>query len=172
MASPRVLVREDGQGGKARFIPPAPDFGWQLLGWLGWVFLIVGGIDIALTWYPFNLGNPDWEFGTISSTLDSLPVTTMGLAILLASSVARGWKLGIRIFSILLLVAALLVVAAIVIYLLNLPLAFKSVTEPILRTGLKKAVTKTISQGVFYPTAFVIMGMQGWRHANRSRAVQ
>ena len=170
MASPRVLVREDGHGTRTSFLPPAPDFGWQLLGWLGWTFLIVGTLDVALAWYPFNLGNPDWEFGTISSTLDSLPVPTLGLGLLLGSSVARGWKTGTRVFAVLLIVAALLILAAGVIYLLNIPLAFKTVQEPLLRTGLKKAVTKSIGQGVLYPLAFVITAVQGWRHANRSRA--
>ena len=168
MASPRVLVREDARGGRS-YLPPAPDFGWQLLGWLGATFLIVGMLDIALAWYPFNLGNSEWEFGTISSTFDSLPVVTLGLALLLGSSVARGWKAGVRIFAGLLILAALMILAALVIYGLNLPLAFKSVQDPLLRTGLKKAVTKAIGQGVFYPAAFLIIALKALRHANRSR---
>ena len=170
MASPRVLVREDERSGRS-YLPPAPDFGWQVIGWLGVTFLLVGGLDIALAWYPFNLGNAEWEFGTISQTFDGLPVVTMGLALCLGAAIARGWRQGVRLFGILFLVAAVLIIAALVIYGLNLPLAFKSVQNPLLRTGLKKAVTKAIGQGVFYPAAFIIMGLKALRHASRSRSV-
>ncbi|HET7111798.1 MAG TPA: hypothetical protein VFI41_13080, partial [Gemmatimonadales bacterium] len=71
MASPRVLVREDTEGRKRSWRPPAPDFGWKLLGWVGGVLLIVGLIDLGLAFYPPMFGNPNWEFGTVSSQLNS-----------------------------------------------------------------------------------------------------
>jgi hypothetical protein len=55
------------------------DFGWYLLGWIGLAFALVGGFDLALIWIPLGFGNPEWEFGTVSATLDGLPVTTLGL---------------------------------------------------------------------------------------------
>lgn len=168
MASPRILVREDDQPKNVQ-LAPAPDFGWRLIGVLGLVFLAVGFLDIALAWYPFNYGNPEWEFATVSSTLDSFPVPTLGLALLLGAAVATGMRRGVRVWSVVLIVVAVLVLMAGVIYLLNLPLAFQSVQEPVLRTGLKKAVTKTIGQLVLYPAAFVTMAIMGLRHAGTKR---
>ena len=41
---------------------------WPVLDWLGLAFLLMGLVDLALAWFPLGLGNPEWEFGTISAT--------------------------------------------------------------------------------------------------------
>jgi hypothetical protein len=169
MASPRVLVREDTEGRKRSWRPPAPDFGWKLLGWVGGVLLIVGLIDLGLAMYPPMFGNPNWEFGTVGSQLNSLPVPMLGLALLLGAAVARGWILGTRVWAIVGIVMAVLILAAAVIWALNLPLAFRSVQEPAARLGLKKSVAKSIAQAIPYPVAFLWIGWQGFRHSRAQR---
>jgi hypothetical protein len=169
MASPRVLVREDSEGRKRSWRPPAPDFGWKLLGWVGGVLLIVGLIDLGLAFYPPMFGNPNWEFGTVSSSLNSLPVPMLGLALLLGAAVARGWVLGTRVWAIVGIVLAVCILAAAVIWALNLPLAFKSVQEPVARLGLKKSVAKSVAQAILYPVAFLWIGWQGLRHVRAQR---
>ncbi len=169
MASPRVLVREDTEGRKRSWRPPAPDFGWKLLGWVGGVLLIVGLIDLGLAMYPPMFGNPNWEFGTVSAQLNSLPVPMLGLALLLGAAVARGWILGTRVWAIVGIVMAVLILAAAVIWALNLPLAFRSVQEPAARLGLKKSVAKSVAQAILYPVAFLWIGWQGLRHARVQR---
>ncbi len=169
MASPRVLVRDDTEGRKRSWRPPAPDFGWKLLGWVGGVLLIVGLIDLGLAFYPPMFGNPNWEFGTVSSSLNSLPVPMLGLALLLGAAVARGWVLGTRVWAIVGIVLAVFIVAAAVIWALNLPLAFKSVQDPVARLGLKKSVAKSVAQAILYPVAFLWIGWQGLRHVRAQR---
>lgn len=168
MAPPRILVREDEQG-KRSYLTPAPDFGWQLISILGGTYALLGLLDIALTWYPFAFGNPDWEFGTVASTLDGLPVPTLGVALLLGAAVARGSKRAVRIWSTVLIVMAVTVLAIGVVYLLNVPLAFKTVQEPMIRTGLKKAVSKAVGQMLLYPVAFGIMAVMGLKHSRVTR---
>lgn len=169
MASPRVLVREDTEGRKRSWRPPAPDFGWKLLGWVGGVLLLIGLIDIGLAFYPPMFGNPNWEFGTVSSSLNSLPVPMLGLALLLGAAVARGWVLGTRVWAIVGIVLAVCILAAAVIWALNLPLAFRSVQDPVARLGLKKSVAKSVAQIILYPVAFLWIGWQGLRHARAQR---
>lgn len=169
MASPRVLVREDTEGRKRSWRPPAPDFGWKLLGWVGGVLLIVGLLDLGLAFYPPMIGNPNWEFGTVSAQLNSLPVPMLGLALLLGAAVARGWILGTRVWAIVAIVMAVLIVAAAVLWALNLPLAFRSVQEPAARLGLKKSVAKSVAQSILYPVAFLWIGWQGLRHSRTQR---
>ena len=169
MASPRVLVREDTEGRKRSWRPPAPDFGWKLLGWVGGVLLLIGLIDIGLAFYPPMFGNPNWEFGTVSSSLNSLPVPMLGLALLLGAAVARGWILGVRVWAIVGIVLAVCILAAAVIWALNLPLAFRSVQEPVARLGLKKSVAKSVAQVILYPVAFLWIGWQGLRHVRAQR---
>lgn len=169
MAAPRVLVRDEDRGAKKRWIPPAPDFGWELMGLLGIVFFLMGCLDILLAGYPFQFGNPEWEFGTIGSWLNALSVPTLGLTLLIGAAVARGWALGVKIWSIVLLLGALIVLGLLVVYSLNLPLAFRAVQEPLARTGLKKSVAKTVIQGLFYPTVFLIVAFKAWRHSGARR---
>jgi hypothetical protein len=169
MASPRVLVRDESESRKRSWRPPAPDFGWQLLGWVGGVLLIVGLLDLGLAFYPPMFGNANWEFGTVGSSLNSLPVPMLGLALLLGAAVARGWVLGMRVWAIIGIVLAVLVLAAAALWALNLPLAFRSVQEPVARLGLKKSVAKTVAQAILYPVAFLWIGWQGMRHAGAKR---
>ena len=169
MESPRILVREETAGARKSFLPPSPDFGWSLLGLAGITFFVVGVLDLGLTGYPFQFGNPDWEFGTVGSVLNGLPVPMLGLALLIGSAAARGWQLGLRIWSIVALLAALVIVAALVLYALNLPLVFKTVQEPLLRTGIKKSVLKTLVQALIYPTVFGILSYRAWRHSGAVR---
>jgi hypothetical protein len=169
MASPRVLVREDTEGRKRSWRPPAPDFGWKLLGWVGGVLLIVGLIDLGLAFYPPMFGNPNWEFGTVSSQLNSLPVPMLGLALLLGAAVARGWILGTRVWAIVAIVMAVLIVAAAVLWALNLPLAFRSVQDPAARLGLKKTEAKSVAHSIQYPVAIHWIGWQPLRHSRTQR---
>jgi hypothetical protein len=169
MASPRVLVRDETDKRKRSWLPPAPDFGWQLLGFIGVVLLISGLLDIGLAMYPLMFGNPNWEFGSIGSALNALPVPMLGLALVMGAAVARGWTLGIRIWAVLCFVAAALILVAVAIWALTLPLAFKTVQEPVARQGLKKSVAKTVAQAILYPVAFAWIGWKGLRHARAQR---
>jgi hypothetical protein len=148
-------------------LTPAPEFGWYLLSWIGLVFVLVGGLDLALTWYPFGFGNPEWEFGTVSAVFDGLPVPTLGLALLLGAGVAAGSRWLVRVMAIALALAALAIVVAFVLYATNIPIALQTVTEPLVRLGLKKAITKTCGQALFYSVFFVWVAVKGWAHTAR-----
>jgi len=169
MAAPRVLVRDEDSATRKRWIPPAPDFGWELLGLIGGVFVFMGALDIVLSGYPYQFGNPEWEFGTIGGWLNGLSVPALGMALLIGSAVARGWRLGVRLWAILLVLAAVIVLGLLVIYSLNLPLASRAVTEPAVRTALKKSVLKTLIQGLFYPVVFLMIAWKAWRHSGAAR---
>lgn len=162
MSAPKVLVQE--AAAKPR-LAPAPDFGWYLIGWIGLVFAVVGGMDLLLTWYPLNLGNTEWEFGTVTAALDGLPAFTLGIALLMGSGAARGDRLLMRVMAIVFALLALLILAAAVLYVTDLPIALKAVTQPVIRTGLKKAITKTVGQAVVYPLAYLWIARMAWRHS-------
>lgn len=162
MSAPKVLVQE--APAKPR-LSPAPDFGWYLIGWIGVVFAAVGGMDLLLAWYPLNLGNSEWEFGTVSAALDGLPVLTLGLALLMGSGAARGERWLMRTTALIFVVLAVLILAAALLYASDLPIALKAVTQPVVRTGLKKAITKTAGQAVLYPLAYLWIARMAWRHS-------
>jgi hypothetical protein len=169
LAAPQILVPEEEIAKARRRLPPAPDYGWYLMGWLGLVFVIVGGCTLVLSWYPTLIGNPQWEFGTVSSTYDNLPITALGLGLLLAAGVARGIRWWTRIAAVVFLLLALIVIGGLVLYATNIPLALRSVTDPLARSGLKRAIVKSLLQGVMYGGVFCILGVSALRHSRALR---
>lgn len=163
MSAPKVLVQQEGTA-KPR-LTPAPDFAWALFGWLGIVFTAVGGLDLLLTWYPLHFGNPEWEFGTVSASLDGLPVTTLGLVMLMGTGVARGQRWLVRTAAAAMVLLAVAILAAALLYLTNVPIALDAVTQPAIRTGLKKAIAKATAQSILYPIAYVLIAVKAWRHS-------
>ena len=137
--------------------------GWKLLFVLGWLFTVVGLLNTVLLWYPFRFGVPEYEFGSVAASLDGLPVTMMGLTLALAGSRARGMAGASLLATVLLWVVSALVIAGGVLYWLNVPLALQQVTEPVIRTGIKKSMAKVTVQALVYPAAMIAMAIMGSR---------
>ncbi len=164
----RKVLRPEKEKPERQPLEQSPDFGWYLLGWVGLVFALVGGFDLLLTWYPLNFGNPDWEFGTITAALDGLPVTTLGLALLLGVAVARGKRWLVRTMAVVFVALAVVIVLAAMLYATDVPIALQSMTDPLIALGLKKAIAKTTVQALLYPVAFVWIAVKAWRHSAKS----
>ena len=163
MGEPRVLVRPEKPGFGS--LTPAPEFAWLLLGWVGLTFSAVGGFDVLLAWYPPLFGNAEWEFGTVTASLNGLPLFTMGMALLLGAAVARGSRWAVRLVAGVFVVVALAVILAVLLWATNVPLALHSVTDPVVKTGLKKAIVKTGAQAIAYPVGFAWVGIKAWRYS-------
>ena len=170
VTGPQVLVREDEK--ERRRLVPTPDVGWYLLGAMGLVFAVVGFTDLALVWYPANFGSAEFEFGSVTQTMNSLPLPTLGLTLLLASGVARGSKWAVRLSVVALLLVVVAILGMALLHLTTVPQALKAPVEPLARTGLKKAIAKTVLQFLMYPLALLYVSVKAWRHASAStRAV-
>lgn len=143
---------------------------WGVLGFVGAAFIIMGGTDIALAWYPSAFGNPEWEFGAISATLNGVALPTLGLYLLLAYGLAANRaaaKLAAGI-----LAAALLVslIGLAFVYLTVVPLALRSVAaNALVSSGMKKAIVKAIVLLLAYGSLFVAAAHAGFRGRVRSR---
>lgn len=136
---------------------PRPELGWTLLRILGFTFIVAGGVDLALLWYPSRMGTPEFEFATISSFVAGLPVVTMGLVALAISAAGtgqRGWQLAVAVVAIL-MVAALVVLAA--IFATTIPLALR-VAGLEVKTGIKKSIVRAAIQFAGYGIAYLALG--------------
>lgn len=141
-----------------------PDVAWTVVGEVGALLAVVGVIDLALAWYPLSFGNPEWEFGTVTTTLDGLPATAIGLGMVLAAALFLEKRLLGRVVAGLLGLLGLLILAMGLMYVTTLPMAWASVNEPVLQEGLLKAITKTLVQALLYPAVFIGVALQGWRN--------
>ncbi len=160
MAAARIVVKPEE---RARVLPnPDPLAAWYLLGGIGFVFAVVAGADLALAWYPLAFGDAEWEFGTVTTVFNGLPLLAVGLGLLFAGGVARGRVWLVRIASGLLLALALVILAALVLYATTLSTALATV-DPNLKGGLIKGIVRTGLQGLVYPVGFIWMAVRGFR---------
>ena len=164
MTGPQILVRED-EAERRKHLTPSPDMGWYLLGAVGLVFFIVGLFDVALAWYPLNFGNPEYEFGTYSQVMNFMPLPLLGLALVLAGGVARGIKWVPRAVAVVMILMVASILVGAVLYATNIPQALDAVKEPLIRTGLKKQIFKTLVQTIIYPIVLLYVSVKAWRHA-------
>ncbi len=163
MTASRILLKSDDKNRST--LDPAPDRGWYLLGGIGLVFAVVSLSDLVLAWYPLRLGDGEWEFGTVTTVLNGMPLLTMGLALAFGAAVARGKMVMLRLFALLFGVLAVVLVGCLTLYARNVPIALAAVTDPEIHLGLQKAIIKTVAEGVLYPLAFAWIAILGWKHA-------
>jgi hypothetical protein len=157
IAADSAPLRQGGRGGSDA---------WRTLAWIGWAFAMLGLIDVALGWYPAAFGNAEWEFGTISGTLNALAIPMLGLYLALASAIARGDRRSGRTLAVVmgLLLAVILLLGA--IYLTVLPIAIKAVSSnALVALGMKKAVVKALTLGVVDAVLLGAGMAKGWRAA-------
>ena len=142
----------------------APVDAWRRLGWIGISFTILGLLDIGLGWYPTAFGNPEWEFGTISGSLNALAIPMLGLYLALASAIARADRRSARIVAVFMGVLLLVILALGVLYVTVLPLAIKAVAgNALVALGIKKAIVKAVMLGLVDSVLLVVGLVKGWR---------
>jgi len=166
MTSARILIKSDekNRGG----LEPSPATGWYLLGGIGLVFSVVALADLVLAWYPLTFGDREWEFGTLTTVFGGLPLFAMGLMLVLGAAVAKGNLRLLQFWSVVLGLVGLVLLVLLLLYIRTVPVALETVTDPVLKVGLKKAILKTVLQGVLYPAGFLWVAIAGWKHARRA----
>jgi hypothetical protein len=158
---PRILVHDDPARG--RLVVDSAR-AWRWIGWFSLVLTVVGVADWIIAWIPFRLGSPEWEFGTIVATFAGLPLVTMGMAGLLASGVASGRRWVVMSTGIGMLLLALFILAASIIFALDVPLAMRAV-EGVARIGIMKAIAKSAVTGGLFLLVYVVGGVSAMRLA-------
>lgn len=141
--------------------PPA--LHWKVLAATGLAITLVGCVDILLLWYPPAFGAPDWEFGTVSSTMDALPLVTIGAAVVAASSIAIGLRRVARSLALWCWIVVIALSSAFVLYLLTVPVALQS-GDGAMQFAIRKSIAKTSLFAAIYVVLYVWLGWYLWRH--------
>lgn len=162
--APRVLIRED-RAAHTPVLAASPGTAWRSLAWFGLLLAVIGLADVALRWYPLGIGSPEWEFATISASLGSLPLATMGLAAMLASFMARGVRGGIIALGLILLLLALLVGAAYALFVLDIPLALRAPAPAAL--AVRQTIVRTSVMGLGFGVGYLAAAIAAFRFLSR-----
>jgi hypothetical protein len=141
---------------------------WTIMSWVGIGFLVMSGTDIALAWYPTSFGNPEWEFGAISASLNAFAIPTLALYLILASAIARRHVGFTRVLAAILVLLALIIAALGLIYATVVPQAFTSVSQnELLASGMRRAVLKAVVLICAYLVLMVAGAIRAWRVSGR-----
>lgn len=140
-----------------------PEAAWRVLTEIGFALAIVGGADLILAWYPLAFQNPEWEFGTVTATLDGMPVLALGLGLMLAGSLTSGSRWLTRTVVFVFGFLGFAIIAAALLYATNIPLALQAISDPTVRIGLFKAILKSTVQAIVYSSVFLWIAFRGWR---------
>ena len=144
----------------------------------GAAFCLAGGIDALLFLFPASFGDSNWEFGTIGQLMDTLPLPTIGVLLLAVGIRALGTRpIWTRILTAATALVALLLAGMIVIFLLDLPIAWKSMSEhsgvqatALVRAGLQRGIVKAFLLLLGYLGCYVTMTIALWRSPKDRRA--
>jgi len=168
VAAPNVFVGKQAPAAKPRAGVPY-DSAVAPLTLVGGLALVAASlVDIALAWYPVGIGNAEWEFGTITATLNGLPLLTIGAVLALHGAVAMRRRWFTRSFCVGLWLFVAFLLGCGFIYATDVPIALKNVTEPLARTGLIRAVAKAGFLLVVFIATYTVLSVQAWRStANR-----
>jgi hypothetical protein len=146
-----------------------PDFAmvWRAALLAGIVLGFVGLVDIAFVWYPPHWSNVDWEFGSVSTTFDALPLPTIGIVSMLVAAAANGRRLPMRLMGVAILLLALLWVVFAVVFVLDVPVVVHAV-DPQLKATVKRAIVKTGLIASAYIVLYTVLGVWALRRARAS----
>jgi hypothetical protein len=155
---PHVLIQADRLSADPITVS-APRTAWRILGRFGVLLAAIGAVDIVLHWYPASFGSPEWEFGTVATTLGSLPLPTIGLLAVLASALARAVKANLVAVSVVLGLLAVFVAASMVVFLLDVPVALRAVSAPAVppqaAAEIKRTIVRTMAMGLGFGLVYL-----------------
>jgi len=139
-----------------------------LLLMLGAAFLVIGLADLALLWMPLAIGNPVWEFGTVSGTFDNMPISALGITLLTFGLLRHPGTSAVwlRLASLVFGAATLILVTLGLIYALATP-AVLNQAAPETLVALRGTIVKNVVEVVAYVLAFGLMTIVTWRGAAR-----
>jgi hypothetical protein len=159
-----ILGLEVGVEDRSPQMAGAPrDFAPLLLA-SGLTFFAIGASDLALLWVPFRLGNPRWEFGTISAHYAGMPLATVGFGLLSVASLVANKRWFTRATAICAFLGSFVLLAMAVIFLLTIPLALEASASGA-GEAIAKAIAKTIFSAFVYVTFYFWAGVYLWRFA-------
>ena len=140
--------------------------GWTVLGRCGVVLGIIGFADFVLVFYPGRFGDPTWEFAAVDAAFSSLPVFTVGLGLLISAALAQGFVTRVRVLAVVCMLLAVAIVALMLLYATNIPLALK-LSPPDVLPGIYKSIIRTVLMAVVFGTGFVVAAFTAWRRTRK-----
>lgn len=168
VVAPRSTVVVGRKRGYLRVNDPVIT-GIRVLMALGAAFAIIGLVDLVLLWIPPRFDNAAWEFGTLSRTFDSFPLTGLGLGLFAYGVVYQSQRRGgrVRALAVVFFAVALLLIALGVLYATAVPAVLQQTPQAAL-VGVNRAVIKNALEILVYPLTLLGIAIKLWRQVEKA----
>lgn len=133
---------------------------------------LAGALDLGFYFVPTHFGDNEWEFGTIIQFFDALPVVTMAMLLLAMGLRLREGQRLMRVFAVLSGLVALVMLAFLLLFALDVPVALAALKHPraggapasdVVISGIKRGTFKTFLEGAGYLAAYLGLTIVMWK---------
>jgi hypothetical protein len=164
----RVVIGEEGA--ELTVTNPEALSVWMLAA-LGVAFVIIGLTELALLWWPLGFGNAIWEFGTLSTTFDSVPMWGLGAGLIVFAVLrsARTRPIWVRVLAVACVVVVLIFLVFALVYVTATPEVLRQ-TPPEAMGAVRRSIAKTLVEIVAYTGVFGLVAVMLWRGVRRTRS--
>jgi len=128
--------------------------GSDFLGAAGLILSMVAWTHAFLILFPPHFGVAQWEYAAATQTIDVFPLAVMGMALLANSAITRAWNRRSLALILACIASTLLLISVGVLILLDLLVAWNSVTAS-LREQLLKGAFKALFFAFMFSAFFV-----------------
>lgn len=158
-----------GPSRSAKRIKDPEGAAWIVLMMAGATFLLLGLAETVLLWIPVQMGNPAWEFATLSRMLDAGPMFVLGFALLAYAQISRhvAQKKHVRPLAVSSAAVAVVLLALAGLYMTVAPVVLSS-TPPEAMYGVRRAIVKSSLQLAVYCAFFGSLSVALWNRIMRS----
>lgn len=145
-------------------VPAGADEGiWRAMLLFGGLLGGLGGLELAGLWLPPTPATPEDVFGNTSAFFAGFPQMGLGLAFLLAASVALGRRGMARALAVMCVLISLALWLVGFLYLDTLPYILQVASDPAVHWQVRKVTAKTGLEALIYPLMLVVLAVRGWR---------
>lgn len=134
----------------------------------GLILSLVAATHILLIWIPAHFGSAPWEFTAVTQSIDVFPLAVTGFALLSCGAVVRGWRRSAIVLSLLCAVAVLALLALATLMVLDLVVAWASVTR-VMRDNLFRAGGKALGFSAIFIVYYFWLGLQLKRFVRQTK---
>ena len=130
---------------------------------IGSALAVVGLVDLAMVWFPLQLGTVGWEFAAVSRTFTNAPMTMMGLVLVAFGLVRRGTRPAMmRGAAVVFAALSCILIAMGILFALSAPAVLFQASGEVASGVLKRAILKNGVEIVVYPTVLLVIAAILW----------
>lgn len=145
-------------------LEPNPEVAAKAAFWAGWALAVPGWLDVLMLYANPQFANIEWEFGTVTSTFDAMPLGSIALMMIALGAVGSGRSKALKFMSVVFGLLSLSLILLLVVFALDLPVIIPAI-RPDMATSVKQSLIKTALSATAYVALYLAMTVYCWKRS-------